>query len=151
MFKIWRLAVCTFSFIASSVAFAQSPSSVLIDDIEIRGNRRVPRETILYAMQSKPGDVYSESLARQDLEAIMALGFFDPMSARLYTADGSRGGRILVFELREYPVIRALEYHNLKAVTESEILTRFKERRVGLGKDSPFDPVKATAARRVLR
>lgn len=40
----------------------------------------------------------------------------------LLAVDGPRGGKIVIFEVREYPIIRAIEYCGLKSVTESEAL-----------------------------
>src|SRR5262245_46961709 len=130
---------------------ALAQNGEIIEDIEVRGIRRIPKETILYGVQSKPGDLYSEGAARRDFEAVIGMGVFDPLLAKLRVIDGPRGGKIIVFEVREYPIIRDIQYRRLKSVTESEALTRFKERRVGVSKDSPFDPVKAHGARKVIR
>jgi outer membrane protein insertion porin family len=132
---------------------AQTPAGqeVLIEDIDIRGNRRIPRETILYYVQSKVGDRYSRELVQRDFEAILALGFFDPLKTKHFEETGPRGGRIIIFQVSEYPVIRDIRYESLKSATESEVLTRFKERRVGVSKDVQFDPAKTNAARNVLR
>src|SRR5262249_38887085 len=62
-----------------------------------------------------------------------------------------RGGKVIIFQVKEYPIIRALEYRGMKSATESEVLTRFKERRVQVSKESQFDPAKANGARVVLR
>lgn len=137
-------------FSITALVWAQDPQ-VLIEEIEIRGNRRIPRDTILYNIQSKPGDIYSEAAVRRDFQSVIALGAFDLMQARLSVLEGPRGGKIIIFEVREYPLIRDIQYRHLKAATESEILTRMKERHVGIGKESPFDPVKAFSARRVLK
>ncbi|HYE75117.1 MAG TPA: outer membrane protein assembly factor BamA [Blastocatellia bacterium] len=134
----------------SSIAQDQS-NEVKVEDIETRGSRRIPKETILYTVQTKPGDVYRESAIRQDFEAILNLGFFDPLTAKIYKVNGPRGGIIVVYEVQEYPIIRDLKYQDLKAATESEVLTRFKEKNVGITKDSYYDPVKAFAATRVLQ
>ncbi len=147
--NIYRiLTMIVFMLCLHSVAAAQD---VLIEDIEVRGNRRMPRETVLYSVQSKPGDLYSEAAVRRDFQAILGLGVFNPMDAKLLVLDGPRGGKIVIFQLREYPLIRDIQYRNLKSATESEILTRFKERRVGISKESPFDPQKAYGARGVMR
>ena len=130
---------------------APAQNAVVVEDIEVRGNRRIPKDTILYSVKSKPGDLYSEAAARRDFEAVISMGVFDPLLAKLLVMDGPRGGKIIVFEVREYPIIRDIQYRRLKSVTESETLTRFKERRVGISKDSPFDPVKAYGARKVIR
>jgi outer membrane protein insertion porin family len=130
---------------------SQPGQETFIEDVEIRGNRRIPRESILYYVQSKPQDRFDLSLAQRDLQAILQMGLFDPLSTKLFMEDGPRGGKIIIFQVKEYPIIRALEYRGLKSATESEVLTRFKERRVQVSKESQFDPAKANGARVVLR
>lgn len=128
-----------------------NPQDVLIEEIEIRGNRRIPKETILYSVQSKPGDIYSEAAVRRDFAAVIGIGVFDPMAARLTVEDGPRGGKIVLFNVKEYPIVRDIQYRQLKSVTESEVLTRFKERHAGITKESPFDPLKAFGARKLIK
>ncbi|MFN0085379.1 MAG: outer membrane protein assembly factor BamA [Blastocatellia bacterium] len=130
---------------------AGAGQDVLVEEVEIRGNRRIPRESILYYVQSKPQDRFDQSLAQRDLQAIIQMGLFDPIATKLYIEDGPRGGKIIIFQVKEYPIIRDLQYRGLKSSTESEVLTRFKERRVQVSKESQFDPAKANGARIVLR
>jgi outer membrane protein insertion porin family len=146
--------ILAFLSLYSSRALAQQPpgaQDVLVEDIEVRGNRRIPRETILYYVQTKVGDRYSAELVRQDFQAILGLGFFDPLRSQVLEDTGVRGGKIIIFQLAEYPIIRDLQYQGLKSATESEILTAFKERRVGVSKESQFDPSKVNFARFVIR
>ncbi len=124
---------------------------ILIEDIEIRGNRRLPKDTLLYSIQSKVNDPFREEAVRRDFEALLNLGFFDPLKCRVLTGDGPKGGKIIVFEVKEYPIIRALTYRGLKSTTESELFTKFKERRVSVTKETQFDPGKLNGARQVLR
>ncbi len=131
-------------------AFSQN-QDVFVEDVEIRGNRRIPRESILYYVQSKQQDRFDLNLAQRDLQAILQMGLFDPLGTRLYVEDGPRGGKIIIFQVKEYPIIRDLQYRNLKSATESEVLTRFKERRTQVSKESQFDPAKANGARVVLK
>ncbi|HZS09786.1 MAG TPA: outer membrane protein assembly factor BamA [Blastocatellia bacterium] len=149
------MSALSFNLRATPVAFQQqqpqAAQQVLIEDVQTRGNRRIPRESILYYVQSKQGDVYSEAQLRRDLEAVLGTGWFDPLKTRLLVEDGPRGGKIVTFQVSEYPIIRDIQYRGLKSATESDILTRFKERRVGVGKDSQLDPAKVNAARNVLR
>jgi len=153
MSNFYRIIAFTFFIALSAVALPRlaMAQDTLIEDIEVNGNRRIPRETVLYSVQSKPGDIYSEAAVRRDFQAVIGIGVFDPMAAKLLVADGPRGGKVVVFQVREYPIIRDIQYRNLKAVTESEVLTRFKERRAGVSKESPFDPLKAHSARAVLK
>jgi len=134
-------------------ALAQSPQAgeAVVEDVEIRGNRRIPKESILYYVQSKPQDRFDLSLAQRDLQAILQMGLFDPLATKLYLEDGPRGGKVIIFQVREYPVIRSMDYRGMKSATESEVLTRFKEKHVNVSKDSNFDPAKANGARLVIR
>ncbi len=148
------IAIASFiSPISLSSALAQSPQApeAFVEEVEIRGNRRIPRESVLYYVQSKPNDRFDLSLAQRDLQSIIQMGLFDPLATKLYVEDGPRGGKIIIFQVKEYPIIRAIEYRGMKSATESEVLTRFKERRVQVSKESQYDPAKANAARLVLR
>jgi outer membrane protein insertion porin family len=145
--------VCFLLSLTGISSFGQQPAGQdrPVEEIEIRGNRRIPKESILYYIQTKVGDRFNPELARRDLEAIVTQGWFDPLQTKILTDDGPRGGVVLIFQVREYPIIRALEYHGLKSATETEILTKFKERHTQVSKESQLDPAKANAAKNVLR
>ena len=147
------IVIAIVSFISIRPALAQRPqaSEVFVEEIEIRGNRRIPRESVLYYVQSKPQDRFDLSLAQRDLQSIIQMGLFDPLATKLFVEDGPRGGKIIIFQVKEYPIIRAIEYRGMKSATESEVLTRWKERTVQVSKESQFDPSKVNRARLVLR
>src|SRR5215813_12075325 len=140
-------------FISVSPALAQStqaPES-FVEDVEIRGNRRIPRESVLYYVQSKPQDRFDLSLAQRDLQAIIQMGLFDPLSTKLFVEDGPRGGKIIIFQVKEYPIIRAISYPGMKSATESDVLEKFKEKHIQVGKEQTFDPAKTNGARLIIR
>ena len=147
------IVIAIVSFISISPALAQRPqaSEAFVEEVEIRGNRRIPRESVLYYVQSKPQDRFDLSLAQRDLQSIIQMGMFDPLSTKLFVEDGPRGGKIIIFQVKEYPIIRAIEYRGMKSATESEVLTRWKERSVQVSKELTFDPAKINRARLVLR
>lgn len=134
-------------------ALAQSPqaSDAFVEDVEIRGNRRIPRESVLYYVQSKPQDRFDLNLAQRDLQSIIQMGLFDPLSTKLFVEDGNRGGKIIIFQVKEYPIIRALSYPGMKSATESEVLEKIKEKHLQIGKESTFDPAKANGARLIIK
>ena len=55
---------------------------------------------------------------------------------RLETEKGERGGIVVTFVVTERPVIRDIKYEGAKSVSTSDILDRFKERKVGLAVES---------------
>src|SRR5262245_58658634 len=99
-----------------SPALTQSPqaSEAFVEELEIRGNRRIPRESVLYYVQSKPQDRFDLSLAQRDLQSIIQMGLFDPLATKLFVEDGPRGGKIVIFQVKEYPIIRAIDYRGMK-------------------------------------
>jgi outer membrane protein insertion porin family len=140
------------SLLARAASSQQSGErNEVIEEVEIRGTRRIPKETILARIQSRVGARYSEAAVRRDLELIVGLGHFDPLRTRLLAVDGPRGGKVVVFEVYEYPLIRAIEFQGLKSVSEKDALARLKERRVGVSVESTFNPEKAKAAQNLLR
>ncbi|HEV7683890.1 MAG TPA: outer membrane protein assembly factor BamA, partial [Pyrinomonadaceae bacterium] len=126
-------------------------SQRLVESVDVLNNRRLRKDDILYYVQTRPGDPLNEQQLQRDLQAILALGFFDKTATRVYTEEGARGGVNVVFEVKELPIIRDLQFEGLKSVAESDVLKAFRERRVGVSKESIFDPVKARNAIRVLK
>jgi outer membrane protein insertion porin family len=144
-----KLGVCFLGFLlASSAVFAQISGETTIERIDIRGNRRIPEETIRYYIQSRPGEPYSEERLASDLRQVYSAHFFE--NIEIQERDGD-AGKIVTFVVKEKPLIRQLEYIGNKSFTESNILDEFKERKVGLTIDSQFDPSKIEAAKRALR
>lgn len=129
----------------------QQPNQRTVEDVQVIGNRRLRREDILYYVQIRPGDPFSEAQIQRDLQTILSLAFFDKVQSRVYTEEGPRGGVIVIFEVKELPIIRDLQFEGLHSVPESDILKAFRERRVGVSKESIYDPVKARNAVRVIK
>jgi len=123
----------------------------LVESVDITGNRRLRKDDILYYVQTRPGDPFNEQQIQRDLQAILGLGFFDKTATRVLTEEGARGGINVIFEVKELPIIRDLQFDGLKSVPESDVLKAFRERRVGVSKESIYDPVKARNAIRVLK
>ena len=139
-------------------ASAQEPSAapgqqqrVLVELVEIEGNRRLRDEDVLYHIQTRPGDAYNEAQIQRDYQALLNLPFFDKTETRVATTDGPRGGKVVIFYVRELPVIRELTFEGLKSVGEADVLKEFREQRVGVTKETTYDPVKVNNARRVIK
>ena len=121
----------------------------MIEGIEFRGARRVPQDTLRAMIFSKVGDVYNEDTLRRDFMALWNTNRFDDI--RLETEKGERGGMIVRFVVTERPVIRDIKYEGAKSVSTSDILDRFKERKVGLTVESMYDPNVVNHAAVVLK
>src|SRR5918999_1997006 len=136
---------------AQEPAAPAGPQRVLVESVEIEGNRRLRDEDILYHIQTRPGDVYNEAQIQRDYQALLNLPFFDKTKVRVSTTDGPRGGKVVIFDVVELPVIRELTFKGLKSVGEADVLKEFREQRVGIAREQTFDPVKVNNARRVIK
>ena len=129
----------------------QTQPQRLVESVDIIGNRRLRKDDILYYIQTRPGDPYDEAQVQRDYQTLLSLTFFDKTATRVSTENGARGGVNVVFEVRELPIIRDLTFEGLKSVQESDVLKAFRERRVGVSKESIYDPVKTRTAMRVIK
>lgn len=119
----------------------------MIEDIRIVGNRRIREETILYYIQSRSNSVFELAQVLRDYRALLNTNFFEDATVKRQDGDT---GVIVIFEVKERPLIRGIEYVGVSSVKESDILEQFREARVGLTLDSPFDAAKMPKARSVL-
>ncbi len=124
------------------------PDDVLVERVDVRGNRRIPEDTIRFYIQSRPGERYDEGRLELDLRALYKSNFFEYIE--IDEKDGDTG-KVVTFILREKPLIRSIQYAGAKSFTESNILEHFKDKKVGLTVDSQYDPAKIRTAERSLR
>jgi outer membrane protein insertion porin family len=120
----------------------------LIVDIKPHGNRRIPAETIKARIFSKAGDVYDPAAIERDFNALWNTGYFEDIR---FEREQSPKGWILHIYLKERPTIREINYVGLNAVSTSDVLDRFKERKVGLSVENQYDPTKIKKAEVTLK
>jgi outer membrane protein insertion porin family len=137
-----------FLFAGTCTRLAAQPEKEIIEAIEIRGARRVPQDTLRALIHTRRGDRLNEELLHRDFLILWNTGRFDDITVR---KEPGQKGWIVRFEVAERRVIRALKYQGNKSVTLSEILDRFKDRRVGLSVESQYDPNRVQRAAAVLR
>ena len=115
------------------------------------GNRRVRNDTLKARIFSRKDDAYNEDTLRRDFQALWNTQFFEDVKLRVEDSPDRANAKIIIFELKERPVIRRIRYENIHSVSESDILDRFKERKVGLSVESQFDPTKIKKAEVVIK
>src|SRR5712692_4236362 len=129
---------------------ANQPQAV-VDRVEFNGNRRIRSDTLTARIFSRKGDPYSEETLRRDFQALWNTQFFEDIKLRVEDSPELPNGKIIIFEVKERPVIRRIRYDGNHSVSESDILDRFKERKVGLTVESSFDPTRIKRAEVVLK
>ena len=117
-----------------------------IAEIRFDGNRRIRTETLQARIFSRTGDPYNADALRRDFQALWNTQYFEDIRLEIQDKPGDPNAKIVTFYVIERPIIRRIEYHGIKSITESDILDRFKDRKVGLSVEGQFDPTKIKKA-----
>ena len=111
----------------------------VLEKIEIVGNDRVTRETILYYLSSREGDYYNEDLLRKDLRVLWSTGFFS--NVQIVKENGTQG-KVIKILVEENPLIKNIIYKTGKKVKEDDIVNKLKEKDEFILPYSYYDPYK---------
>ncbi len=122
-----------------------------VERIDFTGNRRIRTDTLKARIFSREGDPYNEETLRRDFQALWNTQFFEDVKLTVEDSPDKPNGKIIIFEVSERPIIRRIRYEGIHSISESDILDRFKEQKVGLTVESQFDPTKIKKAEVVLK
>ena len=126
---------------------ARPPSN----ESNFEGNRRIRSETLRARIFSRPGDPVNEDALRRDFHALWNTQYFEDIRLEIQDSPDKPNQKIVIFYVTERPIIRRITYKGNKSVSESDILDRFKDRKVGLSIESQFDPTRIKKAEVVLK
>ncbi|HEY6332022.1 MAG TPA: POTRA domain-containing protein, partial [Blastocatellia bacterium] len=141
----------------SGLAFGRQPAAVnalakqaqeaTVERVVIAGNRRIPESTIMQSISTKAGDTFDPATIDRDVRALYAQGHFADI--RSYVEDGPKDGKIVTFEVREWPLVLAIEYQGLKSVSLSRVAKEY--RKLGITFLAEYDPGVAKRAAATIR
>ena len=129
----------------------QQPPAAVVDRIIFLGNRRIRSDTLKARIFSREGDPYNEETLRRDFQALWNTQFFEDVKLRVEDSPDGPNHKNIIFDVKERPVIRRIRYDGIHSISESDILDRFKEKKVGLTVESQFDPTRIKKAEVVLK
>jgi len=129
--------------------FTAAPSGPqILCPTQVIGNRRIPKESIVARLFSRPGDPFDPAVVERDFNSLWNTGYFDDV--RIERVDETSCIQLIVY-VREKPTIREINYKGLNAVSVSDVLDRFKKEKVGLTVESQYDPTRIKRAEVVLQ
>lgn len=134
------LAVAAIFLGLSGLGWAQND---VISEIIVTGNRRIPAETVRARIFTKPGDIYDPAALERDFNSLWNTGYFEDI--KFLREQTPKGWRIIV-QVKEKPTIREISYVGLSSVSQSDVLDRFKQDKVGLVQESQYDPTRIKKA-----
>jgi outer membrane protein insertion porin family len=144
--RLARMMMLVALALAAVAALAQQPQT--IDSIRVIGNRRIPKETVLARLFTHPGDTFDPVSIERDFNSLWNTSYFENL--RIEREDSEKGIILNIF-VKERPTIREINYKGLNAVSQSDVLDRFKKEKVGLTVESQYDPAKIMRAVTVLK
>ncbi len=115
---------------------------------QVIGNRRIPKESVLARLFSHQGDVYDPAVVERDFNSLWNSSYFE--NIRIERVDTPACIQLIIY-VQEKPTIREINYKGLNAVSQSDVLERFKKAKVGLTVESQYDPTKIKRAEVVLK
>ena len=105
---------------------AQAPSpAITIKAVEIHGNKRVDRSTVLFYIKIAEGRAYTNiklvEHIREDVRTIYGLGFFRDVKVDV---EPFEGGLRVIYRVTEKPTIRKVEFQGNVNIEEKDIRER---------------------------
>jgi len=104
-------------FFFTSNLFAQQPQ-LTVKLIEIQGNKRVDKNTILFKLKTKEGEPFSVEKTREDVKSLMETGFFEDV---IVDAEPFEGGIKLTYKVKERPLVGRIKIKGNKKIKRDEL------------------------------
>lgn len=120
----------------------------VVEKIEIVGNEKVTRETILYYLSSREGDYFSEELLKRDFRVLWSTGFFS--NIKIEKEEGTKG-KIVKIIVEENPVIKNIIYKTGKKLKEDDIVNKLKEKDEYILPYSYYNPYKIQKIEKTIK
>jgi outer membrane protein insertion porin family len=130
--------------------FSAANAPQVLCQTQVVGNRRIPKESILARLFSRPGDQFDPAVVERDFNSLWNTGYFENL--RIERVDDATHSCVqLIVYVSEKPTVREINYKGLSSISVSDVLDRFKKEKVGLTVESQYDPTRVKRAETVLQ
>lgn len=92
--------------------------------IEVKGNKRIDTNTILFKLETKEGESFSIFKIRRDVKTLYETGFFDDVKVDV---EPFEGGVKVTYIVKERPVVTRIRIVGNKHIKSSEIRKELKQ------------------------
>lgn len=125
---------------------------VLVEAVEIEGNRRLTYEELFARVRVRPCEPYDERRVRRGLRSLLDLGLLDATATRFMVEDGLRVGKVVVFHVAELPLVAELKLKGLpRGLAAADVLEAARAKGRGLEEGAVFDPARLRRALGAVR
>ena len=143
------LGVCAgLAWPAAARAATDDEEAPRVEAVEILNTQFLQKDTLLFYVSTKPGDLYDERRLRDDFRRLWDTGFLDDLQVE--SRDGAKG-KIVAFRINERKRVQIVDYRGSKALTTTTIEDELKKRELALKIDTFYDPAKARKVEGVIK
>jgi len=142
--QLTRKKFSCFLILLSSFSFSQD----VVEAIQIQGNNRVADDSVRYRISTQVGQPLDPARITLDIKVLWETGLFQNVGVAMQ--DGI-SGKILIFVVREVPLITEVDYRGNKKVTTSSITDKIEEERLEIEEEAPLDFRKVNAVRALIK
>ncbi|QEH35781.1 Outer membrane protein assembly factor BamA precursor [Aquisphaera giovannonii] len=93
----------------------------IVTEVRIEGNTTIPAEKLRAHLLSRAGQPLDQQKVEADIKSLIAKGGLSDVSPYYDESPPKSGKFILIFRVREMPVLRVVEFRGRKAVSQKEI------------------------------
>jgi outer membrane protein insertion porin family len=119
-----------------------------IERIEVEGNVRVPRETVLYYLFMKEGSIFDRKLLNENFKALWSTGFFSDIKIEEMQAGK---GKIVRVSVEENPLLQRIGFKTGKKISQDDIIDKLKEKNEYPRTFSFFNPSKIQRIKEIIK
>lgn len=142
--QLIRICISCICLTFTGSLFAQE----VVEEIRIQGNRRFPEDSIRYRISSKVGNTLDPRGVTQDIRALWSTGQFDNVGCAVL--DGEKG-KIIIYSLRELPLVAEVDYRGHKKVTKSTFTDKIEEEHLTITEDTVLDYGRVNAIKVLMK
>jgi len=122
------------------------PPTVVVKQIVVEGNQRIPAPVVLGEAGLRPGSPITYRDVQRAIRRLWASGQYEDVQVELGDAEPGVGGAVLVIRVTEQPYIASVEFRGLENVSAGTVRDT-----VGLQGGGPLRPSKVAAAEAMVR
>ncbi len=149
--KFFRLSLfLAIAFLSFQSVFPQMQNKT-IELLDIQGNRRWTDDEILTHIKTRALQTFNEKQLQNDLQKLLALGWFNPTHTKVFTETGNKGGVNVIIQVLELPIVEEVNFDGLEYYTKAEIITALKQEKLNIEKGDIYNAAKLTKAISVLK
>ncbi len=91
---------------------------IMVASVGVSGNRFIEEDAVLFAIQTKVGEVFSPTVLQEDLRRIFQMGYFKDIQI---TSKDTDSGKEITFHVKEKPMVRSVQIKGNKNVKLEDI------------------------------